>query len=457
MLRSKLTVVAMAVVAALAATTLSVSAQTVEELEREKRARAEQEEAARQAEEEARRRDVEARAKKAAAAQPTDYPAFKVYEWGVETLTWNGSAEKEVPGDIPSFYYRADQIPLEADPSRLVKPEVQPKPRGGPGDPEPGMDKKPVLYFECDQNVLFDLEVVFSAGEPTWLYPKANRRPDKRSLQWDNIQLFGDRASRRLDMELPELREIKSDHWANFSRSGSVSSLFVNDEHERFIFYEGTNGSLPEVDIFKNPDGDFVVRNYTRFPIYNVRWTYKADGGERRLCVGSVPAAMGDEKPGQVVLKPARNGVTELHSEMRADLSIESAGAGLTAEQGEVFARCWHGEITGAGAGTLSYRRDPKRLDELMRLTVTLPRDAKLTPKYQRVGYVVISGVDLSRQAELDGWASAAASGDKDATAKLKKEGMSAVGAVRRVIADEGTALKQRVALAKLLAEMARK
>ncbi|MCC6575186.1 MAG: hypothetical protein IT462_15525 [Planctomycetes bacterium] len=441
------------VAALLATMTWTISAETVEEVEAAKRAKAVAEERAKaDANEEARRRDMDEAQRKTdlVGKQPDNRPLFKVYEWGAETWSWTGKAQPA--DDIPSFYYRADQIELAE--LRVAEPAARPKPVAP--DPGGGMDKKPVLYFDCDDDVKFGLQVQFIAGEPTYLYPKANRRPDARTLQWDEIQLHSTRTTKPGNFLAPSLKDVKEDHWASFSRKGSTSSLVVNGEHENFIFYEGTNKSLPEVDIFMNEDGHYVVRNYTPWPIYNLRWTFSTPSmnGDSRLCAREVPAAKGDS-PSELVLKAGENGVTELEVEIRgekqADLATESSGAGLTSAQAEAFARAWHSDITGAPEGTLSYRRDAAQLDALMRLTVTLPSDANLNTKIARVGYVVVTGIDLGRQAELDGLAANAANADKDAAAKLLKEGMAGIGAVRRAMADKNSGLKQRMNLAKVL------
>lgn len=410
------------------------------------------------AEAEAKKRAAEAEAKSPAPApaeKPTLTPALKVYEWGVETLNWDGTAEKEVPGEIPSFYYKADQIPLVP---RARGPVARP-PVPDPGDPSGGMDKKPVLYFESDKQLRFNLEVSFSSGEPTWLYPKATSRPDVRTLRWEDVDLTF--AGPTAAVRAPKLAEVPKDHWANYSREGSENNwVTINGESERFIFYEGVNRALPEVDIFKNDNGEYVVRNYTAYPIYNVRWTYKTDKGVSRLCAREVPAARG-ETPGELRLVMVPDGVVwEIAAELRQDLALETSSAGLTAAQAGVFARCWHDDITGAKPGTLSYRRDARQLDDLMKLKVELKVECGFSAlggvKFSRVGYMVINGVDLERQSGLDELAVLAASGDKEASQKLVKQGMAGVGAVRRALADKGTAVRQRVTLARLLQDMAK-
>ncbi len=456
MLRAR-TFIFAALCAAVVISTLSVSAsaQNAAEVEEAKRKKQAAEEAAKkEAEEAARMRDMDEAARKEelvrSGVEKKSRPGFRVYEWGAETRNWDGSAEAENAGDIPSFYYRADQIPVEADPSvpEVIKPEAPPRrePVGG------GMDKKPVLYFESPENILFDLEVNFTCGDVTRVYPKANRRTNPRNVQWDNVQLYDTRSTKPGNFTTPTLRDVKEDHWANYSRGGSTSSLVVNGEHEKFIFYEGANTTLPEVDIFKNADDHFVIRNYTPFPIYSVRWTFLRDGKQRRLCAREVPAASG-ETPGELVLTAGGGGVYDMISEMQADLAIEASTAGLTVEQAAAFARCWHADVTDAKAGTLSYRRDSRQLDALMALKITLPKESKLQVEFARVGYVVLNGVDLDKQAELDGWARAAAAGGKDEAAKLVKLGPAGVGAVRRAMADKATTLKQRLVLAKLLKE----
>jgi hypothetical protein len=360
----------------------------------------------------------------------------KVYEWGVTTLNWDGSDEG--PDDVPALYYQPNEVPLEAAPS--VAPQPQPEPQ--PEKPPVAKPRKPVLYFECDRDVVFDLDVRFARGKLTWMYPKPNRLTDAATVQWDNIQLYADGLPRD-KFAPPTLAEIAADHWANYSREGSTSSLVVNGEHERFLFFEGEMPGLSEADIFINVDGDVVIHNHTAHEMLDVRVCIERDGNTRRWLIPSVPAASG-EKPGEFVIGDQR----DLRDE-GATLAAETQAAGLTESQAKVFERVWKDDMS--ATGTLSWRRTQAALDELMQLKLTLP--AGMGSEVKRVGYVLVKNIDLTRQAKLDALVAKAAEGDAEAEKSLKAGGMAAAGALRRALALDQP-LKVRLKLAKVLAEM---
>lgn len=391
------------------------------------------------------RREASEKSDEARRDQPS-LPALKVYEWGVATMNWDGSDEG--PDDVPAFYYDASEVPLEAEPAEQPAPVPAPEPK----PPRPPVKiRKPVLYFACDRDVTFDLDVRFTSGKMTWMYPKPNRLTDAATAQWDNISLFPDEPEgirRRERLHLPSLHEVDANHWAGYSRDGSTGSIVVNGEHERFLFYEGGRNGLPEADIFINAAGHPVVHNYTAHELLDLR-VHVAVGAEVYTCyAASVPAASG-EQPGEVVLKG--DALVAPENLLPAGrLTVETSGAGLTEAQAKVFERCWQADM--AKVGSMSWRRTQKALDELMELKLTLP--AGMGSEVKRVGYVLVNNIDLTRQAEMETLVQKAAEGDADAEGKLKAAGTAGAGALRRAMNGKDIGLKQRLKLAKLLGEM---
>jgi len=137
-------------------------------------------------------------------------PTLKVYEWGVATMNWDGSSE--APADVPAFYYDNTEVPVEAAPVPTAEsPNESPKPNEKPGRIT---IRKPVVYFECDQDVTFDLDVHFTSGKLTWMYPKPNRMTDASTVQWDNIKMYDDRQPRD-KFAPPDLHDVPAESWAN--------------------------------------------------------------------------------------------------------------------------------------------------------------------------------------------------------------------------------------------------
>lgn len=368
-------------------------------------------------------------------------PAIKVklYEWGVESLNWDGSPSKEP--DIPKGYYGPSQVPQTAPPT--VAPE-EPAPPRRPGP----LREKPVIYFETDKDLKLEVQVKFSHGNLTWMYPKPTTMVSKSTVIWRDLWVYADSNAPARTLELPGLLDVPADHWANYSRDGSTSSLAINGEHERFLFYEGNNTDLPDVDVFKNAEGKYVIRNFLAHPIYSIRLN-TPDG---LIQAGTIAAASGDT-PGELVAESPRDikNAAEPADRVRLDaLAAEVERAGLTRKQAEVFARCWRNELISSPVGSLSYRRDPRTLDGQMTISVTcVGNNIELTP--HRVGYVFVRGIDFSLQAKHDTDALACANGDKTAGDRLGGLGMAGVGALRRAMLSKDMTLRQRLALAAAL------
>lgn len=361
-------------------------------------------------------------------------PTLKVYEWGVSTANWDGSDEG--PDDVPDFYYDNTEVKIE--------PEVE---RPAPDKPPVMRPRKPVLYFECDRDVTFDLDVKFKTGKVTWMYPKPNRLTDAGTVQWDNITVYPDSVARD-KFAPPELHKVDKKHWSGYSRDGATSSVVVNGEHERFVFYEGERTGLPDADIYINQDGHPVVSNYTAHELLDLR-VHVEVGAEIYTCyVARVPAAQGDT-PGEVVLKDDAM-VAQSDFLVKGKLTDETAAAGLTDAQARVFERVWRDDMV--KVGTMSWRRTQLALDELMRLKLTLP--AGIGSDIKRVGYVLIKGIDLERQAEFDDLVRRVADKDIEAVKELSGKGMAAAGAIRRAINAEDIDLSTRLKLAKILGKM---
>jgi hypothetical protein len=292
--------------------------------------------------------------------------------------------------------------------------------------------------------------VKFTHGKVTWMYPKPTRMTDAATAQWDNIVLLSDHVTARDHAPAAGKRlELDKNHWGAFSRDGATSMLSVSGEDERFIFYEGDNAALPEADVFKNADGKVVIRNYSAHALRSVRFTQTSSDGKSTQCwqINSVPAASGDN-PGEAIV--GGEDITFSVFSAKGTLTEETKAAGLTEKQAQVFERAWQDIFFKREAGTLSYRREAKALDEMMELKVTLPEGFGFEQK--RVGYVFVHGIDFATQDAAEKLAASAPANAEDA-AKLKKLGMAGVGALRRRMIDDKLSLDERVAAAKLLAE----
>ncbi|MCC6575190.1 MAG: hypothetical protein IT462_15545 [Planctomycetes bacterium] len=384
---------------------------------------------------------LEAERKKAAAEQP-DQPqsgALKMYEWGVQRDNWDGTPV--VINDVPDFYYDASEVPIADAP--VTDPEPEPDP-----EPHRGMEEKPVIYFEASEGMGFGFDVKFTVGDITWMYPKPSRRTDASTAQWDSITVFPDGGD--LDKGLPELHSVAKGHWSEFSREGSTSTLSVNGEAERFLFYEGTNSDLPEVDVSQDAEGNIILRNYSCCAVHDLRLRVKVKDAWRAWYVRAIAEANGDT-PRE--LKLSDGDAVKLDDTRKPGLlAAEAKAAGLTDSQSKVFERCWGESFLQEEKAVLTYRLDQVLLDENYILTVKAPG---VTVESKRVGYKYVAGIDLSRQDDLDALTLLAAGGDKEATAKLTKSGISGVGAVRRAMLDKDQPLRKRVNLAQILKAMA--
>lgn len=373
-------------------------------------------------------------------------PALRVYEWGVSTIHWDGTAEPEET--MPAAFYPADRIAIEPPVARPEKPVVKPdEPAPQPPKPGPIKPRKPVLYFEHElvqhKRIQFDLDIRFPNGRVTWVYPKANRRLDAATVQWDNIELVNAETPKLIGKPLPGLAMFPGEHWAAISRRGGGAGLYVNGEHDQYLFYEGEQFDLPELDVFSAADGTLRIQNHGAHPVFDVRLAVHG----RHYFVATIAASSG-ERPSEITL-------TEAHLANPAGnpgaLAAETRGAGLTAPQAEVFDNVWRSTMIGA-PGTFSWRRSARALDDMAEIKLTLP--VGMASEVKRVGYVLVKQLDLGKQPALDASAAKAATGDTEAVKVLKQAGMAGAGALRRKLQDETLPLAQRLALAKALSEM---
>lgn len=373
-------------------------------------------------------------------------PALRVYEWGVSTIHWDGTPEADEK--MPAAFYPADRIAIEPPTSRPEKPVVKPD-QPGPQPPKPGPIKprKPVLYFEHDlaatKRIQFDLDIRFPNGRVTWIYPKANRRLDAATVQWDNIELVNAETPNLIGKNLPRMAIFPGEHWATISRRGGGADLYVNGEQESYLFYEGEQFDLPELDVFTAADGSLRIQNHGAYPVYDVRLAVSG----KHYFVQTIAAASG-ERPAEFTITEANRIEWGLKTN---PLIEETKAAGLTDLQAKVFDTIWSGELT-AHANALSWRRNARALDDMAEIKLTLP--VGMASEVKRVGYVLVKQLDLGKQPELDAKAAKAAAGDAEAGKALKQAGMSGAGAMRRKLQDESLPLAQKLALAKLLAEM---
>ncbi|MCC6575189.1 MAG: hypothetical protein IT462_15540 [Planctomycetes bacterium] len=377
--------------------------------------------------------------------------AFKVYEWGVATQHWQGGEDTRFDGDVPAAYYEASEVPVDSTP----EPEPQPKPDPKP-DPGPIRPRKPVLYFDCARNVTFDLSVIFSSGKMTWMYPKPTKRSAEGTAVWSGIRLHSDSVEELRTGPAPKLLDVPADHWANYSREASNSSIEIGGERERFLFYEGEAAPTLELDIALNDKGDFVLRNFSAYPIYDFGATLRVAGKASFVVVPEIPSASG-ETPGEVTIG-GKHVVQDVN--IGKDLLAKQCeAAGLTAAQAKVFNRCWYNEFFGPMDDRTDhcywYRRDPRALDASVALKLKLP--AGFAAEFKRVGYVYVHGVDYDKLADFDKLVTDAVGGNTDSGDKLKKAGIAAMGAVRRALLDKDLPLKKRLELAKLLKSLTAK
>lgn len=379
----------------------------------------------------------EAKRKEVARRDSGPAATLKVFEWGTATMNWDGSAEGAP--DVPDFYYDASEVPVEDEAEAL--PPVKPRPPGA-------QKRKPVLYFECPQDLTFDLDVRFTAGTVSWMYPKPTRLVGKSMAQWDNIQFFSDDVDRE-KLPAPPLHDVPADHWASYSRDGSRGSLVVNGEHERFLFYEGSRWRAPEVDLFLNAEGHPEVSNYSSHELLDLRVNV-AVGAEVYTCHVDRVAAAKDGTPGTVVL---RDSAMVLPAELLPSgrLAAETQAAGLTAAQAAVFERAWLADFS--KAGTMTWRRTQAALDELVELKLTLPEG--FSSEIKRIGYVAVYNIDLKRQAEMEALVAKAAGGDDNSAALLRTSGTAGIGALRRKLADKNLGADARARLQAVLDEFA--
>ncbi len=367
---------------------------------------------------------------------PGKATTLRVYEWGVDRSSWDGSAV--TPNDVPECYYSAEETPLGAPPEKQ-DPVPLPKPRSSPGQ---GC-AKPVVYFQCDRDLKLAIEVKFLNGTVDWMYPKPSRRRDAATAQWDDVHMYSDSA-KTSTAKLPAMAALPETHWANFSREGSQSTLSVNGETERFLFYEGTKADLPEIDVAQDAKGNVVLRNFGCCPVHDVRLRLQVEKTWRMWFVREIAAANGAD-PALVTLSDADQ--VNIDAARRAgELAVEARAAGLTETQGAVFERCWRDDFLMGDKGVLTFRHDQRWLDESVALTLT--SSTKLAIESKRVGYVWLNDIDLKRQAEFDKLADALASGDTDAGDKLSKLGAAGAGAVRRLMSDGSQSLTRRLKLA---------
>ncbi len=374
--------------------------------------------------------------------EPMQSGTVKMYEWGVQRENWDGSAV--TPNDVPDFYYSASEVPIgEAPADPAVSPPTPPRP-----DREPCAEK-PVVYFECDKDVAFSFQVASTVGALTWMYPKPSRRTSESAAQWDKVELYPD-GVKRGEVKLPALHDVVKGHWSEFSREGGTSTVVVNGEAERFLFYEGTNKDLPEVDVCQNDKGEIVLRNFSCQPVHELRLRLKVKDQWRAWFVREIAAASADV-PSELKLTDAS--VVDLAAVRKAGIVADDAkAAGLTASQAAVFERCWADTFLKGDNAVLTYRLDAAILDENFALTAKLPNGMTLESK--RAGYKWFGGIDLSKQADLDKLAASAATGDKDAGDSLRKGGAAAIGAIRRASLNHDLPLRQRLNLAQLLKSM---
>jgi hypothetical protein len=351
--------------------------------------------------------------------EPLRAQTVTVYEWGAQTASWDGSPEVNIPFSVPGFYHKA---PDAATPDPVDSPVPI-----RPGPPRPV--RKPVVYFESADPIQLNVTVTFADGNLTWLFPKPTVA-QPHTAAWRNLQIRpapqGEDPPRGMS-----LGKVAEDHWGAFSREGSTSYVIHGDECERFLFYEGDNRALPELDVYRNQDGEIVIANRTGHPVHDVRFHQTTEEGTKGWYIMRVGAES------SVVLDPKAALDWEEFSKA-GRLTAETRDAGLTQAQARVFERAWQDLFFRTDLPGLSWRRDRGHLDALMRLDV---RGGHLNPNItvdtRRVGYMFIHGVDLERQDEFTGLIDDALAGNEEAAEKLRTSGPAGVTALRRVVADD--------------------
>lgn len=363
---------------------------------------------------------------------------LKLYEWGVDRVHWDGSEVS--PNDVPDFYYSADEVALGSAREKVAI-DTPEKPHG-----RGASCAKPVVYFESDKDGTFDFEVKFTQGTMDWMYPKPNRRTNAATAQWDNIRIVSnvDEAAK-----LPQVHDVKADHWANFSREGAQTLIHVNGESEHFLFYEGTKHGLVDADVAQDTEGNIVLRNFGPFPIHDVHLRLPCKDGWSAWFVREIAAANGGN-PTTLTLGDANR--VELESVRKPGmLSAEVKQTGLTDSQAAVFERCWRDDFLMGDNAVLTWRHDPRKVNSTVVLKAT-----GATLESNRACYVWVGNIDLSRQGEMEKLAEGVATDDDDAADKLAKFGMAGFGAARRLMSDGNQSLARRMQLAKWLKKLSR-
>lgn len=364
---------------------------------------------------------------------------LNVYEWGVETLDWTGAPEGDVvPDDLPEHFHDALALPIDT-----ARPAPAPQP-----NPNLPQRRKPVVYFNCARDVVFDVDVKFAAGNITWLYPRPTRMVSRGHAQWDNIELLTPDSTRWLEEDQkPMLPAVSDDHWAAYSRAGADDTIIVNGEREQYLFYEGDNAAAWEADVYRTDDGRIMIANHSQWPLHDVRFHLPTADGMTAWHVDSIPAATTE---GPSVVELTDGDAVEWADFAKAGvISAETKAAGLTGAQADVFERAWVDLFFRDAEGTLSFRRDEAALEAMMSVVITTTPGVVVNSN--RIGYVYVHGIELDRTAELDAVALNVALTDGQGVETLHDLGMAGMGALRRVATHNDLTEAQRLVVLELI------
>jgi len=376
-------------------------------------------------------------------AQPArpDAKVLKVYEWGVDSLVWDGSAETEVVFTMPPFYHDATKLPR-------TPVNAGPPPHLDRRHPPVAQPELPVVYFDYPEPITFDVQILLPQGELTWVYPRPTAMHADGHGVWSGV---------RYSPAAPpagSLKRVDPDHWGAFARDGAKGHLTLGDEVEQFLFYEGRNRMLPAVDVAVDANGNITVTNHKGVAIHDVRVTHTAEGVTSAWYLSALPYTRGG---GQLTLGEKHRVEWESFSKAGM-LAEETQAAGLTKAQAEVFERVWHEIFFRQKGTTLSYRRDPQSISAAMQLSVTPHADEngfRPPVEMNRVSYVYAHSIDLTRIPEINQLALRVIDGQAN-EAQLQKLGVAGHGALRRIMFDIEQPRARRIAAQQLLTKFLR-
>ncbi|OYT27338.1 MAG: hypothetical protein B6U97_01825 [Candidatus Altiarchaeales archaeon ex4484_96] len=247
--------------------------------------------------------------------------------------------------------------------------------------------EQPVIYVHADDNLSFDLTVVFNAGKPTDTYPVV---PVEESgvVEWNNVRIVDDCSKVR---EVKDVGFIPLEDILDTLADVDSACLEVNGVRERFLFYEGEIEYVNKISaIYDLSTGTATLTNNGEYPVYNLM-----------LIVSSVGEAPFSPQVHSALIDELKAG--EQAQLILSDKTIDSSvlegdmmSLGFTQKEADSFASLWADSFfrptNQPGYVNLIYRISEQEYDRLISLKVS-PRPRQMI----RSLYVL---VDLSDQSD---------------------------------------------------------